>query len=187
MWKFILPLAGFGVLIVAFYFGLQRNPSVIPSPLIGKPAPVFSLPDLHAPDKQVSNASYGRPYLLNVWGTWCVGCRQEHDLLNEIASSSPVPMVGLNWKDDPQLARAWLEQLGNPYAATAVDQEGRVAIDWGVYGAPETFLVSADGRILHKHVAPLTREIWERDFAPKIAAAIGVSGAPTPAPAGAHP
>ncbi len=185
MWKYVLPLAGFGLLVVAFYFGLQRNPSVIPSPLIGKPAPVFSLPNLHDPQAQVSNANYrGRPYLLNVWGTWCVGCRQEHDLLNEIAQSSPVPMIGLNWKDDSELAKAWLEQLGNPYAATAVDQEGRVAIDWGVYGAPETFLVSADGQILHKHVAPLTREIWERDFVPKISAAIGI---PAPAAAGAQP
>lgn len=171
MWRYVLPLAAFGVLIVAFYFGLQRNPTVIPSPLIGKPAPQFSLPDLRDGQKQVSNSDYrGRMYLLNVWGTWCVGCREEHDVLLQIARTNPVPMIGLNWKDERESALAWLSQLGDPYVANAFDQEGRVAIDWGVYGAPETFLISADGRVLHKHVAPLTLEIWQSDFLPKIAA-----------------
>jgi cytochrome c biogenesis protein CcmG, thiol:disulfide interchange protein DsbE len=172
MWRYGLPLAAFGVLIIAFYFGLQRNPSVIPSPLIGKPAPEFSLPDVRDPQKQVSNTDLrGRMYLLNVWGTWCVGCRQEHEVLMQIAGTSAVPMIGLNWKDERESAIAWLAQLGDPYVANAFDQEGRAAIDWGVYGAPETFLVGADGRILHKHISPLTLEVWQRDFVPKIAAA----------------
>lgn len=172
MWRYLLPLAGFGVLVAFFFVGLFRNPTAIPSPLIGKPAPVFSLPAVRDPGQQVSNAEYrGRPYVLNVWATWCVGCRQEHDTLLQIARTSPVPIISLNWKDERELAIRWLDQLGDPYVASAFDQEGRVAIDWGVYGAPETFLIAADGRVLHKHVAPLTLEIWQRDFLPRISAA----------------
>ncbi len=178
MWKYLAPLAGFLVLAVAFYFGLQRNPSVIPSPLIGKPAPQFSLPDVRDPARQVSNADYrGKVYMLNVWGTWCVGCRQEHDTLLEIAKSSPVPIIGLNWKDEREAAIGWLDQLGDPYVASAFDPEGRVAIDWGVYGAPETFLVSADGHVLHKHVAAMTMEVWRQDFEPLIAAGAATGAA----------
>jgi len=179
MWKYLAPLAGFLVLAVAFYFGLQRNPSVIPSPLIGKPAPQFSLPDVRDPARQVSNADYrGKMYLLNVWGTWCVGCRQEHDTLIEIAKSSPVPIIGLNWKDEREAAIGWLDQLGDPYVASAFDPEGRVAIDWGVYGAPETFLVGADGRVLRKHVAAMTMEAWRQDFEPLIAAGAAAGASP---------
>jgi cytochrome c biogenesis protein CcmG/thiol:disulfide interchange protein DsbE len=112
-------------------------------------------------------------YVLNVWATWCVGCRQEHETLLEIAKSKVIPMVSLNWKDERPLAIRWLDQLGDPYVDTAFDPEGRVAIDWGVYGAPETFLVGADGRVLYKHVAPLTLEIWARDFLPRIRGAQG--------------
>ncbi len=172
MWRYLLPLAAFGVLVTFFFYGLQRDPSTIPSPLIGKPAPEFSLPDVRDPNKQVSNADYrSRMYLLNVWATWCVGCRQEHEVLMQLARTSPIPMISLNWKDERALAIRWLDQLGDPYVQSAFDQEGRVAIDWGVYGAPETFLVSADGRVLHKHIAPMTLQVWEQEFLPKIAAA----------------
>jgi len=178
MWRYLGPLAGFGVLVVFFFFGLQRDPSAIPSPLIGKPAPAFTLPSVRDPAKQVSNADFrGRPYVLNVWGTWCVSCREEHEVLLQIARNNAVPLIGLNWKDDRDLAIRWLDQLGDPYVTSVFDPEGRVAIDWGVYGAPETFLVSADGRVLHKHTAPLTLEIWQRDFVPKLAAAAS-GGAP---------
>lgn len=176
MWRFYAPLAGLAVLVAFFYFGLFRNPSEIPSPLIGKPAPVFSLPSLQDPARRVSNESYrGRMYVLNVWGTWCPGCREEHAVLLDIARTNVVPIIGFDWKDERPLALRWLGQLGDPYVETAFDADGRAAIDWGVYGAPETFLVSADGTVLHKHLAPLTREIWERDFLPKIMAAGGTS------------
>lgn len=178
MWKYLAPLAGFLVLAVAFYFGLHRNPSVIPSPLIGKPAPEFSLPELRDPARQVSTADYrGQMFLLNVWATWCVGCRQEHETLVEIARSSPVPIVGLNWKDDREAALSWLDQLGNPYVANAFDAEGLVAIDWGVYGAPETFLVGADGRVLYKHVAPMTMDVWRTEFEPRLVPTATSTGA----------
>jgi cytochrome c biogenesis protein CcmG/thiol:disulfide interchange protein DsbE len=111
--------------------------------------------------------------VLNVWGTWCVGCRQEHGALLEIAQRGEVPIVGINWKDDREQALRWLRELGNPYVVNGSDDEGRVAIDWGVYGAPETFLVDGTGKVIFKHIAPLTVEIWERDFVPRIRQAGG--------------
>jgi cytochrome c biogenesis protein CcmG/thiol:disulfide interchange protein DsbE len=182
MWRYYLPLAGLVVLVMLFWHGLQRDPSLVTSPLIGKPAPAFALPDVLDPSRVVSNANYrGRVYVLNVWGTWCGGCRDEHEALLEIARTKVVPLIGFNWKDDRALAQRWLSELGDPYAETAFDPEGRVAIDWGVYGAPETFLVGPDGRVLHKHVAALTLEIWKRDFLPKIAAAAAAVQAPSAA------
>ena len=169
MLRYLIPVGLLLALVAFFYVGLGRDKQTLPSPLIGKPAPEFSLPRVGDTTQSVSSRDYaGQPYVLNVWATWCVGCRQEHDALLEIASRGEVPIVGLNWKDDMQLAQQWLRELGNPYVATAFDEEGRVAIDWGVYGAPETFLIDAKGNVIHKHVAPLTVEIWERDFAPLI-------------------
>ncbi|HKE43645.1 MAG TPA: DsbE family thiol:disulfide interchange protein [Steroidobacteraceae bacterium] len=174
MLRYLLPLGGLAVLVVFLFFGLHREPSIIPSPLIGKPAPPFSLPSVTDPSRQVTNATYrGRMYVLNVWGTWCVGCREEHSALLAIARTNVVPIVGLSWKDDRPLAIEWLKQLGDPYVECAFDADGRVAIDWGVYGAPETFLVDAQGRVIHKHIAPLTEAIWQRDFLPRIQAAAG--------------
>ena len=175
--KFLIPIAVFVALVAVFSFGLQseRDPSHVPSPLIGKPAPEFALPSLADPGLTVGTQDLrGKVSLLNVWATWCVGCRQEHDTLMQIASTYEIPIYGLNWKDNPlDKPRAWLRQLGNPYVVTAVDAIGDVAIDWGVYGAPETFLIDADGIVLHKHVGPLTLGIWEADFLPLIAAASG--------------
>ena len=119
----------------------------------------------------------GQPWVLNVWGTWCGGCRQEHDVLLAIAKQNVVPLIGLNWKDDNAAAQAWLEDLGNPYAAVAEDQVGRAAIDWGVYGAPETFLIGPDGVVLYKHVAPMTLAVWDKEFEPRLAAARGAGAA----------
>jgi len=172
MTRFVVPAAVFGLLLIFFAIGLTRDPSYVPSPLIGKPAPAFSMPLLEDPAGSLSDADLrGQVSLLNVWATWCTGCRQEHGTLLEIASRDDVPIYGLNWKDDNQQARAWLSRLGNPYRATGVDADGRVAIDWGVYGAPETFLIDADGTVLYKHIAPLDIETWEREFVPRIAAA----------------
>lgn len=167
--KFLIPGGLFLVLVGFLFIGLQRDPRVIPSPLIGKPAPSFTLERLEDPAVQIGTDNYqGRMYLLNVWGTWCGGCRQEHDALLAIARSKAVPIVGLNWKDDRVQAQRWLEQLGNPYDSVAFDPEGQVAIDWGVYGAPETFLVSADGIVLHKQIGPISWSVWQEEFLPLI-------------------
>jgi cytochrome c biogenesis protein CcmG/thiol:disulfide interchange protein DsbE len=169
--RFLVPAIGFVALVAFFWIGLHRDPGHIPSPLIGKPAPAFSLASLGDPAWKVGTEDFrGRPWVLNVWATWCVGCREEHAALLAIARDSDVPIVGLNWRDDRALALGWLRQLGNPYDAVAFDPEGRTAIDWGVYGAPETFLVGPDGRITWKRVGPITVEIWEREFLPLIAA-----------------
>lgn len=177
MTRFLIPFIAFGFLVLLFWAGLSQDPTVVPSPFIGKPAPVFSLTQLGQPELTVSDADLrGRISLLNVWATWCVGCRQEHETLMQIAASSGVPIFGLNWKDDANEALLWLERLGDPYVATGFDADGRAAIDWGVYGAPETFLIDADGTVLYKHIAPLTMEIWETDFVPRIVAARGTGG-----------
>ena len=177
MWKFIVPFGLFALLGVFLYIGLHRDPSYVPSPLIGKPAPEFTLPSLQDPAYPVSTKDLsGRPWVLNVWGTWCAGCRQEHPVLLQIARQTSVPIIGLDWKDDAAEAQRWLADLGNPYAAVAFDSEGRVAIDWGVYGAPETFLIGADGKVLYKHIAPMTLEVWANEFEPRIRAASAAPG-----------
>jgi cytochrome c biogenesis protein CcmG/thiol:disulfide interchange protein DsbE len=174
MWKFLLPFAAFIALAVLFAFGLNPNRDIhaLPSPLIGKPAPLFSLTDVSDPSRVVSNAAYkGQVYLLNVWGTWCGACRQEHEALLEISRQRVVPIIGLDYMDERGKARQWLEQLGNPYAAVAFDTDGRTAIDWGVYGAPETFLVDGQGRVLYKFISAMTPEVWQKEFLPRIEAA----------------
>jgi len=169
MLRYFIPATVFVVLLAVFWVGLHRDPRVVPSPLIGKPAPTFQLPTVEDPARNVGTADFaGQIYVLNVWGTWCGGCREEHDTLLAIKRENLVPIVGLNWKDDRELAKQWLTQLGDPYVATAYDPEGRVGIDWGVYGAPETFLVSREGVVLFKHIAPLTMEVWQREFVPRI-------------------
>lgn len=173
--RFLIPLGVFVALGVLFAVGLQRDPSLIPSPLLDQPLPEFSLPSLEAPERTVTQeALAGRPALLNVWGSWCAQCGTEHDFLMQLAREG-VPIVGLNWNDRRDSARSWLARLGDPYVVTAVDVEGRVAIDLGVYGAPETFLVDGNGTIIHKHIGPLSRSIWERDFVPRISQLTGVT------------
>lgn len=174
MTRYLLPVVALALLVVLLLVGLNRNPGYVPSPLLGKPAPVFSLPRLDDPGRTLSNADLaGDVALVNVWATWCSGCRQEHGYLLELARSAGVRIFGLNWKDDPELARRWLATLGNPYAAVGVDEDGRVAIDWGVYGAPETFLLDAGGKVLYKHIAPLDAQTWQAEFLPRIQAARG--------------
>ncbi|MGI8561663.1 MAG: DsbE family thiol:disulfide interchange protein [Luteimonas sp.] len=155
-----LPLALFAVLVALLSAGvwLSRNPDreALPSPLIGKPAPAFSLPLLQEPGRLLSSDELrGAPYVLNVWGSWCPECRVEHPVLTTLAESGRVRVLGYNWKDERDDALRWLEQFGNPYWAVVVDVEGRTAIDWGVYGAPETFLVDGDGIVRWKHVGPV--------------------------------
>jgi len=174
MWKFILPFAAFVALAVLFAFGLnpKRDIHAIPSPLIGKPAPLFKLTDVVDPTRIVNNAALrGQVYMLNVWGTWCAACRQEHEELIAISQQRVVPIIGLVYMDQREKAQEWLQQLGNPYAAVAFDTDGRTAIDWGVYGAPETFLVDAEGKVIYKFISPMTAEVWEHEFLPRIAAA----------------
>jgi len=165
--RFLVPAFAFAVLVGFFVVGLKRDPSAIPSPLIGKPAPAFSLESLGDPAWKVGPADFvGKPWVLNVWATWCVGCREEHAALLAISRENPVPIMGLNWRDDRAPALQWLSQLGNPYVSVAFDPEGRAAIDWGVYGAPETFLIDASGRVIKKHIGPMTTDAWQREFAP---------------------
>ena len=170
MWRYFVPVLLLLVMGGFFARGLNLSPGYIESPLIGKAAPGFSLPDLENPQSQVASADLaGRYTLLNVWATWCVECRHEHDFLLSLARSG-VPIYGLNWKDERVAALEWLEVLGNPYVASAADEIGNVAIDYGVYGAPETFLLAPDLTVLHKHLGPLTPYYWETDFMPVIEA-----------------
>jgi len=174
MWKFLLPMGAFVALAVLFAFGLNPNRDIhaLPSPLIGKPAPLFNLTDVMDPARTVSNTALkGQVYVLNVWGTWCVACRQEHEALLDIARQNVLPIVGLDYMDQREKAQQWLMQLGNPYTAVAFDTDGRTAIDWGVYGAPETFLVDGQGRVIYKFISPMTPEVWQHDFLPRIQAA----------------
>lgn len=157
MLKYILPVVLFFVLCGFLLIGLYKDPSEVPSPLINKPVPQFTLPLLAEPENSFSNANFlGKVSLLNVWATWCFACKQEHPVLNELAKMKVVPIYGLNYKDESVKAKQYLTSFGNPYAANAVDESGRVAIEWGVYGAPETFVVDKKGIIRHKHIGPLT-------------------------------
>jgi cytochrome c biogenesis protein CcmG, thiol:disulfide interchange protein DsbE len=174
--RFALPAAVFVLLVVVLAIGIKHSPNkgTIMSPLLGKPAPQFSLPNLTDPARVVSSAGLkGRWYLLNVWGTWCGECRAEHEMLLEVHRAAVVPLVGLDWKDDDAQALSWLAQLGNPYEVIAVDRSGRTAIDWGVYGAPETFLVNPQGIVVFKHVGALTPDVWSRDILPRLAPRAG--------------
>ncbi|HEY2679226.1 MAG TPA: DsbE family thiol:disulfide interchange protein [Steroidobacteraceae bacterium] len=174
MWKFLLPFAAFVALVVLFAFGLspKRDIHELPSPLIGKPAPEFALTDVTDPTRIVSNATLkGQVYVLNVWATWCVACREEQEDLLSIARQKVVPIIGLDYRDQRDKAIQWLQQLGNPYSAVAFDGDGRTAIEWGVYGAPETYLVDTHGTVIYKFISPVTQEVWEKEFLPRIAAA----------------
>lgn len=170
MKKFWIPIAAFAVLGILLARGLSLDPRKIPSPLVGKPLPAFSLPTLENPGRKVANTDLrGQVVLINVWASWCAACRQEHPLLMELAQRQVVPVIGLNYKDQRPDAEQMLRTMGNPYGINLVDADGRVGIDWGVYGVPETFLIDKAGIIRFKHIGPITRESWERDLAPLIA------------------
>ena len=172
--KFLLPLIVFAGIVALFVMGLQRDPTIVPSPFIGKPAPAFDLPALEDPEQRVTEDIFkGEVSLFNVWASWCPGCASEHELLMAIGTQSDVPIYGLNWKDERPAALKWLQNRGDPYKTVAVDRDNITGIDWGVYGAPETFLIDADGIILYKLIGPLTPTIWVEEFMPRIAAARG--------------
>ncbi|TDK33495.1 DsbE family thiol:disulfide interchange protein [Luteimonas terrae] len=168
-----LPLAAFGIVLMLLAAGvwLSRDPDrdALPSPLIGKPAPAFDLPVLGDPARRVTQADLrGAPYLLNVWGSWCPGCREEHAVVAAFAKTQRVRVIGFNWKDEPEDATRWLAQFGDPYALILADYDGRAAIEWGIYGAPETFLVDAAGTVVWKHVGPMTDATIRAQLLPQV-------------------
>ena len=171
MSRFVIPLALFVILVVFLAVGLRHDPHEVPSPLIDKPAPAFQLAQLRDPAKHfAAEEMRGKVWLLNVWASWCVTCRDEHPLLLEYARSRAVPIYGLNYKDKREDALSWLGELGDPYVLSVSDLDGRVGIDYGVYGAPETYLIDRDGVIRFKQVGPVTPDIWQKTILPLVAA-----------------
>jgi cytochrome c biogenesis protein CcmG/thiol:disulfide interchange protein DsbE len=167
--RLLVPLAIFIVIVAFLWAGLSRDPREVPSPLVGKPAPAFQLAQLHAPDKQWGTEDMkGQVWLLNVWASWCVSCREEHPLLVELGKSKLVPIIGLDYKDETTAGKRWLVQNGDPYTVSVVDRDGRVGIDWGVYGVPETFVIDKAGTIRYKQIGPVTAEALERTILPLI-------------------
>jgi cytochrome c biogenesis protein CcmG/thiol:disulfide interchange protein DsbE len=171
----LLPLFGFLLLVGLFGFGIwwntQHDQHEIVSPLINKPAPAFALPVLDDAGRTVSKASLlGKPYFLNVFASWCIECVHEHPLLTTEVKQLGLPLVGFNYKDDPQAATAWLADHGNPFDVIVADREGRSAIDFGVYAAPETFLIDAKGVIRYKRIGPITSEVIDKEIRPALAA-----------------
>jgi len=169
MTRYLLPLGIFIVIVVLLAVGLTLDPRLVPSPLIDRPAPAFTLPQLHQPDQVFSPADMrGKVWLLNVWASWCGACRVEHPLMNELAHSGEVTLIGLNYKDRPEDALQWLGQLGNPYHTSAADEHGRAGIDWGVYGVPETFVVDKRGIIRYKHIGPVKKSDIDKTILPLV-------------------
>jgi len=163
-------VGGFAALLVLLAVGLTLNPREVPSPLIGKPAPAFELPLLAEPGKTFAPKDrLGSVWLLNVWASWCVSCREEHPVLVELAKSGSVPLYGLNYKDQREDSLRWLARYGNPYLQSAVDAEGRIGIDYGVYGVPETYVIDKRGVIRYKQIGPVTPEILSGKILPLVA------------------
>jgi len=170
MKRFLIPLAAFLGLVIFLAIGLTRDPRDVPSPLKDRAAPEFKLPQLAAPEKSFAPADMkGRVWLLNVWASWCVSCRQEHPILVSFAKSGGVPLVGLNYKDRGEDAKGWLAKFGDPYTLSAVDADGKVGIDYGVYGVPETYVIDKAGVIRLKHTGPITQESLEKQILPLVA------------------
>lgn len=176
MSRFLVPI-GFFLLVVLLWAGLYLDPREVPSPFIGKPAPQFTLPVLERPEQMISPADMrGQVWMLNVWATWCVSCRAEHEVLLKLAQDTSIPIIGLNYKDDAAAATRWLQQLGNPYVMNAVDADGRVGIDWGVYGTPETFVIDKQGIIRHKQTGPVHEQVLQETILPLLKQLQGEQG-----------
>lgn len=169
MKRFLLPFAIFVVVVGFLAVGLTLNPREVPSPLVGKPAPAFTLPQLHEQDKAFSPTDMiGQVWLLNVWASWCGGCKEEHPVLMRMAKTGVVPIYGMDYKDRRDEALTWLRQRGNPYPLTAVDETGRVGINYGVYGVPETYLIDKQGVIRYKQIGPLDDELVAKTILPLV-------------------
>jgi cytochrome c biogenesis protein CcmG, thiol:disulfide interchange protein DsbE len=184
--RFLIPIAVFAVIAIALAVGIKHSQQIgyVPSPLVGKLGPAWSLPVLQnaggtfgsktLPVLQDphgtfgSNDLHGRWYVVNVWGSWCFACRDEHQTLLNIAQHAAVPIIGVDWNDDDAQARNYLAQLGNPYAIVATDHEGHFAVDWGIYAAPETFLVNPAGVVVFKQIGPMTPQVWQNEFASRL-------------------
>lgn len=167
--RFMWPLIGFIVLVGFLGIGLTLKPGEVPSPFIGKPAPDFTLPQLATPERTFSpEALRGQVWMLNVWASWCVACLQEHPVLLDFSKSSSVPIIGLNYKDGRNDALEWLRRHGNPYLLSAIDTQGRIGIDFGVYGVPETFVIDKAGVIRYKHIGPITAEALRNKVLPLV-------------------
>lgn len=165
-----LPLGLFGVLVVFLGVGLTLNPREVPSPLIGKPAPHFQLPQLHQAQSQFSQKDLlGKVWVLNVWASWCASCRDEHPVLLDFAKSGVAPLYGLNYKDKRDGGIAWLQRFGDPYVLSAHDLQGRIGLDYGVYGVPETYVIDKQGVIRYKHIGPVTAQVLKEKILPLIA------------------
>lgn len=170
MKKFAIPVVLFALMGLLLAYGLRLDPRKIPSPLVDKPLPTFALPTVADPSKTIATADLrGRVYLLNVWASWCVACREEHPLLVDLAKTGSVPIIGLNYKDQREDAIRWLRALGDPYETSLADLEGRVGIELGVYGVPETFLIDREGVIRYKHIGPVTPQVLANVLLPKVA------------------
>ena len=167
MKRFLIPIAVFVLLGLLLAYGLKLDPRKIPSPLVGKPLPAFELPSVADPKRGIrSDELRGRVYMLNVWASWCAACRDEHPLLVELAQARAIPIIGLNYKDQRGDAMKWLAALGDPYELSLSDLDGRVGIELGVYGVPETFVIDKSGVIRYKHIGPLTPDIWKTKLVP---------------------
>jgi len=168
--KFLIPIGVFVALALLLLYGLSLDPRKIPSPLVGKPVPDFSMPVVTESKRTLTRQELlGRTYLLNVWASWCASCREEHPLLNELATQRIVPIIGLNYKDEAADAKKWLDRFGNPYEASLFDPKGRFGIELGVYGVPETFVVDTKGVIRDKIIGPVTPKIIEQRLLPLLA------------------
>lgn len=168
--RFLLPLGVLALILAFLGIGLTMDPRKLPSPLIDRAAPAFELPTLRDPEATLSVARLREHpvSLLNVWASWCVACRQEHPVLMRLSRRDAVPIYGLNYKDRREDALAWLQRHGDPYIASAHDGDGKVGIDWGVYGVPETYVVDGEGTIRYKHIGPVTGEVWRDTLRPII-------------------
>lgn len=169
MIRYTVPLIIFVGLVFLFIFGLHNDPRLVPSPLIDKPVPEFELPLLHKPELTLKSVDLlGKVSLINVWASWCVSCRSEHPLLVDLARSSDITIYGLNYKDEREDALMWLNRLGDPYTESFFDYDGRVGIDFGVYGVPETFVVDKKGIIRYKQIGPITEEDLKTKILPLV-------------------
>jgi cytochrome c biogenesis protein CcmG/thiol:disulfide interchange protein DsbE len=187
--RYAIPLVVLAALLVLFILGLQRDPHLVPSPLVGKAAPAFDLPDPNGPAPRLALADlHGAPALVNFFASWCAGCQEEHPFLLELTQNAAVgggvKLVGIDYKDASADLHDWLARRGNPYLRIGADLDGKTGIDWGVYGVPETFVVDADGMIIFKQIGPLTRDVWEQQIKPLLAARGGGQG---PGGSSGHP